>query len=163
MIVVSNAGPLISISKLKLFHHLPTLYENLVIPDAVYDEVVTKGAGRPGVAEVLNGLESGFIHRKHAGNTLAVSALSEFFGIGEAEAIILAAEISADIILLDDNKARIIANSMNLHVIGTIGILLDMKDMEIISKIRPFLDKAVEYGFRISPDLYHKVSQKAGE
>ncbi|MBI4745875.1 MAG: DUF3368 domain-containing protein [Deltaproteobacteria bacterium] len=38
-----------------------------------------------------------------------------------------------------------------------------MKDMEIIPNIRPFLDKVVEYGFRINPDLYHKVLQKAGE
>ncbi len=48
MIVVSNASPLINISRLKLFHHLSALYEKIVIPDAVVKEVVEKGAGRTG-------------------------------------------------------------------------------------------------------------------
>ena len=163
MIIVSNASPLITLCKLKLFHHLPALYKNLTIPDAVFNEVVQKGAGRPGVREVSKGIDSGFVIKKRVNNTLAVSALSKFFGNGESEAIILATEISADAVILDDNKARIVANSMNLPVTGTIGILLDLKDADIIPKLRPFLDKAVNHGFRISPDLYNKILQKTGE
>ncbi len=45
MIIVSNASPLINISRLKLFHHLPVLYKKLVIPEAVVKEVVEKGCG----------------------------------------------------------------------------------------------------------------------
>lgn len=163
MIVVSNASPLINIAKLKLFHHLPALYERLLIPESVFKEVVQKGAGRAGASEALDGLKSGFIVRKQVRDSIAVSALSEFFGSGEAEAITLAAEISADAVLLDDNKARIVAGSMHLHVTGTIGILLDLKGMSIIPKIKPFLDEAVKYGVRIKPDLYEKVLQKADE
>lgn len=163
MIVVSNASPLINISRLKLFHHLPAVYEKLVIPEAVFKEVVQKGKGRTGAIEVLDGVKSGFIEMKRVSNALAVSALSEFFGAGEAEAIILASEISADAVLLDDNKARAIAQSMNLNVIGTIGILLDLKGKRIIPEVRPYLNKAVMHGFRISSDLYNKVLQKAGE
>jgi len=48
LIIVSNASPLINISRLKLFHHLPVLYKKLVIPEAVVKEVVEKGAGRTG-------------------------------------------------------------------------------------------------------------------
>ncbi len=163
MIIVSNSSPLITICKLKLFHHLPALYERLTIPDAVYNEIVQKGAGRPGAIEVSSGIKSGFIVRKQVNNTLAASALSRFLGLGESEAIILASETSADAVILDDNKARIVANSMNLHVTGTIGILLDLKQSGIIPTIRPSLDKAVEYGFRINPDLYDKILQRAGE
>lgn len=163
MIIVSNASPLINISRLKLFHHLPTLYEKLFIPEAVVKEVVEKGKGRTGAIEVLDGLKSGFIEKKRIDNALAVSALSEFFGCGEAEAIVLASEISADAILLDDNKARTVAQSMKFHVIGTIGILLDLKGRHVISEVRPYLNKAVKHGFRISPDLYNKILQKAGE
>ncbi|KAF0143862.1 MAG: nucleic acid-binding protein [Nitrospirae bacterium] len=163
MIVVSNASPLINISRLKLFHHLLALYEKLVIPEAVFIEVAEKGAGRTGDTEVSAGLKSGFIEKKRVSNALAVSALSEFFGGGEAEAIVLASEISADAILLDDNKARIVAQSMKLHIIGTIGILLELKNKNIIPKVKPYLNEAIKYGFRISPDLYNKVLQKAGE
>ncbi len=163
MIIVSNASPLINISRLKLFHHLPAVYKKLVIPEAVFKEVVEKGKSRTGAIEVLDGLKSGFIERKRVSNSLAVSALSEFFGSGEAEAIVLASEISADAILLDDNKARIVGQSMSLNVIGTIGILLDLKGRNIIPEIRPYLNKAVMHGFRISSDLYNRVLQKAGE
>jgi predicted nucleic acid-binding protein len=163
LIVVSNASPLINISRLKLFYHLPTLYEKLFIPEAVVREVVEKGKGRIGAIEVLDGLKSGFIEKKRVDNALAVSALSEFFGSGEAEAIVLASEISADAILLDDNKARIVAQSMKLHVIGTIGILLDLKGRHIISEVRPYLNKAIKHGFRISSNLYSKVLQKSDE
>jgi len=161
--IVSNASPLITICKLKLFHYLPALYQRLTIPDAVFDEVVRKGAGRPGAIEVSSGIKSGCIVRKQVNNTLAASALSKFLGLGESEAIILASETSADAVILDDNKARIVANSMNLHVTGTIGILLDLKQTGIIPTIRPFLDKAIVYGFRISPDIYNTILQKAGE
>lgn len=163
MIVVSNASPLINVCKLHLFHYLPALYERLTIPEAVFNEVVEKGAGRPGAIEVSNGIKSGFILKKQVNNTLAVLALSEFFGSGESEAIILAAEISADAVILDDNKARAVAASMNLHVTGTIGILLDLKSADIIPKIRPYLNKAIRFGFRISPVLYSKILQKAKE
>ena len=163
MIIVSDASPLINIARVRLFHHLHALYEKLVIPNAVFREVVEKGAGRPGATEVLDGLKSKFIETKQLNNTLAASALSEFFGDGEAEAIILASEISADAILLDDNKARIVAQSMNLNPIGTIGVLLELKDRGIIPEIKPYLDKVIKYGFRISFDLYNKVLQKADE
>lgn len=163
MIVVSNASPLISICKLHLFHYLPALYERLTIPEAVFNEVVEKGAGRPGAIEVVNSIKSGFILKKQVNNTIAVSALSEFLGCGESEAIILAAEISADAVILDDNKARVVATSMNLHVTGTIGILLDLKGADIIPKIKPYLNKAIRFGFRISPVLYSKILQKAKE
>lgn len=163
MIVVSNASPLINISSLKLFQHLPALYEKLIIPGAVFNEVVKKGTGRSGSKEVSDGFKSGFIDRRQVSNILAVSALSEFIGDGESEAIILASEISADAIILDDNKARNIAHSMNLNVIGTIGILLAMKDRHIIKEIRPYLNKTIAYGFRINPQLFIKVLEKAGE
>lgn len=163
MIVVSNASPLINISRLKLFHYLPALYKKLFTPEAVIKEVVEKGKGRTGAVEVLEGLKSGFIERKRVNNDLAVSTLTEFFGIGEAEAIVLASEISADAILLDDNKARTVAQSMKLHVMGTIGILLDLKGKGIISEVRPYLNIAIKHGFRISADLYNKVLIKAGE
>ena len=90
MIVVSNASPLINLCKLNLFHHLPALYGRLIIPDAVFDEIVKKGAGRPGAIKIPNGITSGFIVRKRLNNTLAASALYSFFGPGESEAIILA-------------------------------------------------------------------------
>ncbi len=163
MIIASNASPLINISRLKLFHYLPTLYEKLVIPEAVVKEVVEKGKGRSGSVEVMEGLKSGFIEKERVSNALAVSALSEFFGSGEAEAIVLASEISADAILLDDNKARTVAQSMKLHVIGTIGILLDLKERRVISEVKPYLNKAIKHGFRISSGLYNKVLQKADE
>jgi predicted nucleic acid-binding protein len=139
------------------------LYEKLIIPEAVVKEVVEKGKGRIGATELSTGLKSGFIEKKRVGNALAVAALSEFFGSGEAEAIVLASEISADAILLDDNKARNVAQSMKLHVTGTIGIMLALKEEHLIPEVRAYLNMAIKHGFRVSSDLYNKILQKAGE
>lgn len=160
MTIVSNASPLINICKLKLFHHIPALYKSLIIPDAVFHEVVQKGAGRLGAAEVASGIKSGVIVRKQVNNPLAVAALARFLGLGESEAIVLASEIGAEAVILDDNKARVVAASMDLHVTGTIGILLDLKSAALILKIKPFLDETVKNGFRISPVLYDKILKK---
>jgi len=163
LIIVSNASPLINIARLKLFHHLPSICRELIIPYAVFKEIVERGAGRFGDTEVSKGITSGFIIKKMTGNVLAVSALSEFLGDGESEAIVLSSELSADIILLDDNKARITAQSMGFTVMGTIGILLEFKNKNIIKKVKPFIDKAISSGFRISPEMYRKTLQHVDE
>ena len=83
---------------------------------------------------------------------------------GEAEAIALAHEIRADIILLDERDARRAAMRMGLKVLGTVGILLWGKQTEKIVSLREQLDALRFQGkFRISQQLCDRVLREAGE
>ncbi len=131
MIVISDSGPLIALSKINYLDILNKFFSEVVIPQAVWIEVVEKGKGRPGAKSVK---ESKWIKIKKVKNTLGVEALKHEIGIGESEAIILAKELDADIILIDDRIAREIALSMGLNVAGTLSIIYEAINNKIINE-----------------------------
>jgi len=72
---------------------------------------------------------------------------------GESSAIALALETPDSIVILDDYKARKIANSLNLPYVGTIGVIVKAKLLGIIPSIKPILDKMKATNFRLSAEL----------
>jgi len=72
---------------------------------------------------------------------------------GESSAIALALEMSNSTLILDDNKARKIANQLGLHVTGTIGIIVRAKLNGIIPSIRPILEKIRQTNFRLTIEI----------
>jgi predicted nucleic acid-binding protein len=119
MIVVSDSGPLIALSKLSLLSLLHELFAEIVIPMEVWREVVERGKGKPG-SDVVE--KAGWVNVKEV-NDLSVDILSKEIERGEAEAIILAKELNADLLLLDEKIPREIAKSLGLKVTGTIGLI----------------------------------------
>ncbi len=122
MIVVSNSGPLIALSKIKYLDILKDSFREIIIPEAVWMEVVEKGKGRPG-AEDIKG--SPWIKVNKVKNKIGIEALKHEIGVGESEAIILAMELNANLVLIDDKIARGIAGSMGLNVAGTLSIIYE--------------------------------------
>jgi predicted nucleic acid-binding protein len=82
---------------------------------------------------------------------------------GESSAIALALEIPDSTVILDDNKARRIAQQLNLKYTGTIGVIIKAKLIGIIPSIKPFLEKIKQTDFRISPDLEFNALKEAKE
>lgn len=82
---------------------------------------------------------------------------------GEASAICLALELSADLIILDDMKARKIADSLQLKIIGTLGIIVKGKISGDLDSIKPLLEKLQKTNFRISDELINKALELANE
>lgn len=82
---------------------------------------------------------------------------------GEAEAIVLALEVNAGLILLDDREARIQAKSLGLNVTGTLGILLRARRLGLIRNLRPEIEKLKKTGFRISQSLEEEILRLVGE
>jgi hypothetical protein len=161
-VVVSNSSPLIALSAINSFDLLRHLYGTIRIPQAVYDEVAVTGRARPGSSEVAG---SSWVVSHRVKNQAEVTRLvsTSALGRGEAEAIILAGEINAELVLLDDGRARRFAGSKALDVIGTLGILLHAKRGNLIPFVKPSLDALGAVGFYIDPALYSKVVQAAGE
>ena len=82
---------------------------------------------------------------------------------GEASAIALALEIENPLLILDDYKARKLADNLKLNHTGTIGVILAAKRKGVISNIKPFLKKIKQTNFRISPELEHQALIEANE
>ena len=84
--------------------------------------------------------------------------------VGESEAITLAIESGIKMIILDDKSARKIARNLGLDIIGTIGILIKLKELNYIDNLADnfdLLDKTIN--FRIGQELKIKILQDSGE
>ncbi len=82
---------------------------------------------------------------------------------GEASAIALAIEIPNSVIIIDDYKARKVANRLGLSYTGTIGVIIKAKLQGIIPSIKPFLDKIRNTDFRLSSEIEQQALKAAGE
>jgi len=82
---------------------------------------------------------------------------------GESSAIALALEIPNSTLILDDYKARKIAENLGLNFTGTIGIIIKAKLENIIPSIKPLLEKIKQTNFRISPEIELQAYKEARE
>lgn len=157
MIVISNATPLIGLSMLGRFELLREVFGTILISTAVYDELIGKGADRGGAAEVTKGVADGWISVANVTATPILTTLKVDLDEGEAEAITLALERHADLLLLDERKGRAKANALGLEVTGTIGILLLAREKGIEIDLRFELRQLKTQGFRISDSLIERI------
>ena len=160
MIVVANAGPLISLAQIGQLDLLPALYGNIYIPPAVKTEVVTHGGVRPGAAVI--GL-AGWVTVIAVRDQTAVELLQERLDAGESAAIVLAIEQQADLLLIDEARGRRVAETRGLRKTGTIGTLIAAKQRGLLRKVTPCIDALRTSGFRMSDDLYQQAVQLSGE
>lgn len=129
MIVVSDASPLISLAVTGHLELLKQLYEQVLIPEAIYQELTGSDPGRPGASEVQT-LE--WIVSQRVQNDVLVRALQGELDHGEAEAIALAVEVQADLVLIDERRARAVATRLGLNVVGVLGLLVEAKHKALV-------------------------------
>ncbi|MFZ2071957.1 MAG: DUF3368 domain-containing protein [Halobacteriota archaeon] len=153
MIIVSNAEPLIALARIGKLDLL-TQFKRIHISNEVYEQVVVKGEGKPGSTEVKN---SDWFITKGVKNKLAVESLTIELEKGEAETIILALELNAELVLIDESIARDIAKSRGLEVIGTVGILADAYENGLIKDLKKSLDDLRSKRVWISEKVYNRA------
>lgn len=152
-IVVSNSTPLIALSKIGRLELLKEYFTEIMIPEAVYEEVVVSGGDLHGAKEVE---EAAWIKMRKIQNDLALKTLETSIGRGEAESIVLAKEVTSDLLLIDDADGRRIAQGMGLKITGTVGILLMAAKQGRID-LRQALDRLLAAGFRLSEKEYLRI------
>lgn len=154
MIVISDASPLASLSYIRQIDLVHLLYGQVTVPEAVWHELIA-GRDHPGRALVL---DASWIERRTVQNHQLVLALQKDLDRGEAEAIALALETEADLLIIDERLGRRTAQHLGLNIIGVIGVLIDAKHHGLIAEVKPYLDQLrIIAGFRISEALYRRV------
>ena len=161
MIVVSNSSPLIALSIANSLDLLHALYGTIHIPKAVFHEVVVRGAGRPGATAVAN--TAWIVQQAPANQRTVAQLLSAGLDKGESEAIVLASELSAGLLILDERHGRMVARQRGLPVAGTIGVLIAAKTAGMVAAIKPLLGQLSAAGFYISPLIIAHALLLAGE
>lgn len=161
MIVVSNTSPVINLSAIGQLELLEKLFQQIIIPPAVYQEIAVDGTGQPGAIEVCT---LPWVKCNKVNNSTLVKALQGELDRGEAEAIALAIENKADLLLLDERIGREVALRFGLQFIGVLGILILAKEKGYLPLIKPVVDELiVKAGFWINYALYDYVLNTAGE
>ena len=160
MILVLDSSALITLTRIGNLDLLQQLAETVHVPQAVYDEVVGAGVDQPGRRAVES---AQWIVRHQVQDRDAVVRLRGRLGRGEAEAIVLAMELRADHVILDDATARRIAEAEGCRVVGLLGLLVHAKERGVTPVVRPVLDRMLAAGFYIDDELYRSILKSSRE
>lgn len=136
MKAVVNAGPLIALGKLGLIHLLGGLYDSVLVPTAVHEEVVTHGMvrGELDAYAVQRAILRGeIVVVTVAPEHLAATPGAPRLQVGEQHAIALARQTDADWVLLDDLLAREVAQELGMRVKGTLGVVVEAHRHSLLS------------------------------
>ena len=115
MKVVSDASPLVNLGRIGRLSLLQRLYGKLIITKAVWQEVVVDGAGQPGAVDVKR---ADWIKIQTVANKPLVQSFRQSLDAGEAEAIALALETDADLLLMDERLGREVAQYFGVRYTG---------------------------------------------
>lgn len=162
MKVVANASVFIGLSSigwLALLHE--RFPDGVLIPRAVWREVVEQGGERPGARGVA---EANWITVRDVAAREIVQLLEMELEEGEAEAIALALGQQADLVLLDESEARKIAKLYGLLKTGVVGVLIRAKREGKVQSLQAELNKLQhQAGFWIEERIYHQALRAVGE
>ena len=154
MIVVSDTSCVTNLLAIGRAALLRELFGDVVIPSAVARELSATHATLPD-----------FIREQPAKDASRAQALAiEPLDEGEAEAIVLAEELHADYLLMDEAAGRAVALRCGLRVIGLLGLLVRARQQGLIPAVAPLLETLErDAGFWMTADLKRRVLEQAGE
>jgi predicted nucleic acid-binding protein len=161
MIVLSNTSPLIGLASIRRFGLLHQMFGHIVIPQAVYRESVTEGREVGGAKREVTAAR--WVETRTVTDRAAVTTLLERLDEGEAETIVLAREMAADWVIMDERRGRKILTEWGINKIGTLGILLKAKQLGLLSMIRSDIELLCQEGFTVSQEVVDAVLRYAGE
>lgn len=159
MIVVSDTSPILSLALIGRLELLRDLYGAIVIPEAVRSEIIA--TDQSGAREVG---QAAWIVTRPIDPDVVLKLLLREVDRGEAEAIGLALQSNADLLLIDERKARHLAAYLGLGVVGLLDVLQEAKQRQFITSVKPVLDDLIARArFRLSHKLYQRTLFTAGE
>lgn len=160
-IVVSDTGPLIALAVVELLSILNQLFDVVYVPKIVYEEA-TIDATKPGAQAIIKAAKHNWFKIEKITLSDEFEILAQLLDPGEAAAIALAKQKKSTL-LIDERKGRNVAINHDLSVIGTAAILIKAKNQNVISQVKPMLEKLVTHGYRFSPHLIEEILRRCNE
>ena len=155
-IVITDSSPVFSLAVADCLWVLEDLFDSASIPEAVWEEI-TKDKTSAYYFRIF----SFFKDKKH--KISGFNDLSFIMDYGESESIILYKELNADFLIIDDKKARKIAQNIGVNCIGTIGVLSIAKERGLIKELNPIFKNLLNNKRFYSIELLNAILEKNKE
>lgn len=157
MLIVADSSALIALATCDGLDLLLKVYDDIKVPEAVYAEIV---APEKPQSDSLGLFLSGRIVKVDTAHWVLTAG---GLGRGEIEAMALYKQLSADALLIDDHRARVIAEHNQINCIGTLGLLLVAKQNGKIDQVGPYIQKLRHSAIHYGDVLLNRVLELAGE
>lgn len=155
-LVIADTGALISLGHLHLIPLIEKIFGEFHIAEAVWVELLNYE--NPNFdSSILEELKNKVVKIQSQNH------LKTIMDLGESESVILYEELGADFLLIDDQKARVIAESLNVNCIGSIGVLIRAKQKGLVPELRPHFEKWISEGRYFSLRLLNNILTEEGE
>ena len=159
--VICDTSPIQCLYQLELLHIIPKLANQVFVPSAVIEEIKIGHSLRVNLPK-LEDEELDWVTIRRPISELALPLVANL-GPGETEVLMLALEMREAVAVLDDGPAREMAETLDLLLTGTSGLLLDAKKAGFVPALRPLLDKLKSLRFRLASRTYSAVLRLADE
>jgi predicted nucleic acid-binding protein len=159
-IIVSDTSCIGYLIQINLLHLLQTLYGEIIIPAAVNDEILQLENKEHTLSEFKN---ADWIKIYSTHNLSNVSKYKNILDRGELEAISIAIELEADLLIIDEKLGRVVATTIGFDITGLVGILITAKNKNLILSVKKALDEVILLGCRISNTLYNIALKSCNE
>jgi len=161
VIVVADSSPLVILTKLGCFDFLNRVFPRVCISTEVHHEVVIAGAGLPGASEVS---KAEWIEVKAVQNPAGLYSAQRKYGLGPGEmsTILLAKELGANPVLLDDYRARKLAKAEGLKILGSVGLLETFYLRHYLTDLRTVFRQLLTHNVNVDQRLLDRRLRSLG-
>ena len=161
MTVVADSSPLVILTKLVCFDRLNQLFPRVYVSPEVHHEVVIAGAGLPGASEVS---KAEWIEVKAVQNPAGLYSAQRKYGLGPGEmsTILLAKELGANPLMLDDYRARKLAKAEGLEILGSVGLLETFYVRRCLTDLRSAFQRLLTHNVYIDQRLLDRRLRSLG-
>ena len=164
MPAVADSSVIIHLAAIAQFDLLRQLHGSLLIPPAVWDEVVVQGQGRPGAQELATAVGDGWVTVSQLSTHVQLPPGLLMLHAGESGALQLAASHPGHVLLMDEAAGRSVAASLGIPVMGIVGILVVARQGGLIPLLKPILEQLRNPGgFRLSAAVLKHALGLVGE
>ena len=158
--IISNTGPLIALATIDRLDLLNTLFEKVIVPEAVHQELLVGGSAQAGI----NSYQQATWIKVEPLTSPLDPLLDNVLDTGEASVIQLAREKHIDRVLIDERKGRKIAQG-DLSVTGYryARILVEAKRHGLLENVQDVITQMTGNGYRIHDTIIAHILKEAGE
>jgi predicted nucleic acid-binding protein len=164
VIVLADSSPLITLARAQYFDLLHEFYGEIIVSREVHDEITVAGAGLPGAGEIQSATWIRVRPSPSATPPLSPRVLAACTGLGAGERsiIFLASELSAGLVLIDEERARRAAKTLGLNVAGSIAVLERGARLGRVDDLRSVYLSLLEQGIRYDRGLLNQSLSRLG-